>query len=215
MRKYLYLFALLTLTGCNTLNKVITSDDTFKNSRTISMNQEIKSVSDRTGSTFLSAVHYEALLNWHGSETSDNEPAVTLTLGVETSVRKDVLDPEIFFQVNSKKYNFSPIERRLENFGKTHTSTSVETTSDRQTEKKDDTEKTSEKLTTSSSTTSSSVPVRYIQYRYNIERKVVEEISGCKDFSVRFYLGDEGVSTNFRANQLAALKKFARRFLAL
>jgi hypothetical protein len=210
MKIYLYLFAIIILSGCTTLNKVISSSDVFKDSRSIHMRQMIKSVSDRSRPSISGPVEYTAILGWFGEVRGDQDPELILTFGIETSVRKDLLEPEIFFLINAKKYSLKPIERRLENFGEEESSTTEETK-----ELKDDSGNTTGTVVTSSSTTSSVVPVRYVQYRYLIDKGIAEEIIRSEDFTIRFYLGDEGVSTRYKWNQKAALRKFSQKFLEL
>lgn len=210
MRTYLYLFIIIILSGCTTLNKVIPSTDVFKDSRSIHMRQMIKSVSDRSRPSLTGLVEYTAMLGWFGEVRGDRDPELILTFGIQTSVRKDVLEPEIFFLVNSRKYSLMPLERRLENFGEEESSTKEETV-----EKKDESGNTTGTVVTSSSTTSSVVPVRYVQHRYLIDKAIAEEIIGSEDFTIRFYLGDEGVSTKYKWNEKAALRRFSQKFLEL
>lgn len=207
MKKYLYLAVMVILSGCSNLNKVILSEDVFRDSRSIHMRQEIRSVSDRSRPSLAGAVEYKALVDWFGEARSDNQTELILTLGIETSVRKDLLEPEIYIMANSEKYHLLPLERRLENFGKESGSSTEETS-----EVKDEKGKTTGTVVTSSNTVTSLNPVRYVQYRYLVDRTIALEILQSEFFTIRFYLGDEGVSTKYKHNEKVALRKFLRKY---
>lgn len=210
MKKYIYLAVIVILSGCTSLNRVNVSNDIFRDSRSIHMRQEIKSVSDRSRPSIAGAVEYTALLDWFGEVRGNSQPELILTIGIETSVKKDLLEPEVYLMVNSEKHSLLPVERRLENFGREVNSRSEETS-----EVKDDKGKTTTTVVTSTNTQSSINPVRYVQYRYLVDRSIAKEIAQCEFFTIRFYLGDEGVTSRYKHAEKMALRKFFRKYLEL
>lgn len=215
MRPNLIIKSMLTLSGCTYLNKMVRTDDVYKQSRTLSMQQEVQSVSDNKGSWIASSIRYAAVLKWFGESNAEGESELFLTMGVETSVRKDVLAPEIFLLVDCQKYNLSPVEKCLENFGEVESSTVVTTTRSTEKEKSDSRESATEQVTTSASNSTGTDSRRYVQYRCRVDRDLAEAISTGREMSLRFYLGDEGFTAKFRRAELSAVRKFTGEFLEL
>jgi hypothetical protein len=214
--KNLLLFLLcFYLASCSTLNKVIVTNDVFKDTKSISLNQQVKSVSDLSGSWVFTRIEYPVFIRWFGAINAENSAELILTMGVETSVRRDPLNSDIYLQTENKIYHLSPIASRMENFENLESTTSLTTATVAQTEVKDGKTENSQETVTRAKTTNSLESLRYSQYKYVIDRNIVEDLAKSNNLKIRFYLGDEGCTTKMTYREKRVIKRLAKDYINL
>lgn len=209
MRPILLFLPLILFAGCSTVNQVVETNDNFRENRTISIKQQVIALSDMPGIWDRNWID----LHWSGIRQDSREKALYLNFIIETSIQQEHLNPGIFVMSGQRKVNLLPVDSRSENFDVSNSSTSVSTTNTKETTKKDNKEIVSESTQASAKTSTVTEARRFVRYKYLIDDEFAREITRNGDFVIRFYLGDEGYTTKYRRQDIAALSEYLKRYL--
>lgn len=207
--KSLYVCALtiVTLTSCNSYNKIITIDDRFKEEKSIRLIQELKAYSDEKRSGLFDGADYLMILKTIYKKPELQNGQVTAELTITTDTRPEEFDSLIFIEADGVKFRFYSNQYTFRQFvvnsSSTQTTTSVE-------KKKDEEDKNKDKETTTVSTqTSTTGQSRQIMKRtINISPDEWKNLSNLKEVMIRCYIETEGVNVHFTSRDRNKFTKF-------
>lgn len=212
MKTITILTALLLLWSCSMQNKVTRSEDPYRKTTTLVMFQTVRCYPDHPRYLIRYFNLNRADLELNYIRAADGTSRMFLTLGIETGIREDPMEPELYVRAGGKNFQLKPVSSRYENFTRNSTETSVTTTSSPGSEKEG---KKKEPSTAVSSTTSStSAPGRYNNLKFSVSDELKEVLVNEDKPVIRFYFGDEGWQCSCRHRQARSLNRFMKSSFA-
>jgi hypothetical protein len=199
------------LSACSMQNKMVVSNDPFKETKNFAMFQWIRGISDRPEFRWHSLNRINAKVTWYQVKKGNSSDGLLMTFGIETDIQKELLDPELFLMVNNKKVKLQPVKIRYENFNQSNSGTNETTDETTVSETDGKMENSAKNGNTNIETHSSISPLRFTQLKFMIPEELNEELLKADQLAMRCYFGDEGMTCSFRNKQINALKRFLKK----
>jgi hypothetical protein len=211
MKPLSIILVIIILSACSMQNKMVVLNDPFRETKNFAMFQYIWGTSDRPEFRWHSLNRYNAKVTWYQIKKGNSTGVLLMTFGIETDIQKELLEPELYLLVKDKKVKLQPEKIRYENFNQSNSGTNKTTDEITVTETDVNVEDSTKKVTTNIETHNSISPQRFAQLKFMIPQDLNEELLEANQLAMRCYLGDEGMTFNFRNKQMNAIKRFLKK----
>lgn len=222
MTRYIYLLIILiALNACSISNRIVETDDPYKEIRSIHLQQYPSAYSaEKVSRTSWKSYHFTTEL--FSDLNSVKKPEVRIKFQLTTGIRADELDSVLYLRLDQEKIRLVSVDYKYKQFE--HSSTSTTSTTTTSVEKKTPeklvtatkvTEKPAEKVntTTSHTTTVENGTYQLMARQFIIPENLWVAIVHSGEIHYRLYFGREGIDielTNAEANKV---KEFFSRII--
>lgn len=208
-QSFALLAAVYLLTSCAMSNRIMETDDTYKEIKSIRLIQNPWAYSSENTGSLSGRQYYSFHSIYLFEEKKKERPVMLLDIQITAPIGTDVLDSVMYLSLDNEKIRIVSTEyRQFEKLSTTSTSSMTTTAEEKpEKDKSRNQEKTAKTVTTLTTTTESN-NVQLMNRQYSVPENLWISVVHSEKIGYRLYLGKEGIDVKPNPKETAKLKEF-------